>query len=108
MTLSKKTKKRLIVLISLLMILILVFSILVIYAKVIRKQSYQSLVCEDVLQILMVVKRNRTPDDCLERLEKSRIKNENYLIPENYINSYDLWITSSIKPYFLASSGSIQ
>lgn len=90
MATGKRINKTLIIIIAIMLLLAMSFSIFVIYAEAIRGQSFQSLACEGVFQVLMISKRHRSVESCLKRLEKSRIENENYTVPESYIKNYDL------------------
>lgn len=89
---GNRPNKPLLIVLAVLLSLTLLFTSFVVYAEAGRGQSYQSLAVEGVFRVLMISKRHRSIEGCLKRLEVSRVSNENYKVPQNYIDNYNLAI----------------
>lgn len=90
MATTRKLKKKYKILISIVIVIVLSFSSIVIYAEAIQNRSYQSLLIEGVFRVIMAEKRSRTVEECLMQLEESREINAEYSVPEKFIDKYNL------------------
>jgi acetyl esterase/lipase len=90
MTKIKRKNKAIVIIVSITTVMSIFLSCFSLYANKSRNESPEALGCEVILDTIKLFKQNRTEEKCIEKLEDSRIVNEDYTVPNHYINTFNL------------------